>query len=183
MSHQFEELHHRQRRLRWRILLWSFVRHVFVVRGHSRTIFTFTIFTIDDWEAIESKMSEFENPDMGNYEKLHRSGLEWNAWSRVSELIELLSTWENLCIGKVFGIGEHKFQGKHFPISCSLAEQFPVRSWREFIGKVFESSLRPAREFMILHWRVNVEVIETSHISASIYIHEQGQVEHVATQP
>lgn len=124
------------RELSFDIVLWF--------AGIRGNIFHFHYFHDRDWKPIESEMprsfSQIQTWAIMNVRR--RSELEWNAWSR--ELLTdkrptLLSTWENLCIWKVFDIGKHNFQGNDFAIIFTLVNQFSVRT-RQESGRKSQSS-------------------------------------------
>lgn len=157
-----------------------------MIRRHlkiQRKIFTFTIFTIATEIQLSRRFLIFSNPDMANYENLDRSELEWFAWSRAGSLIKLLSTWENLCIGKVsLDIGKHNFQGEHFSIIFSLINPFSIRnrSWK-FLKTIewIRLQLWPEHEvydFKKFQWWVNEKWIETWHVELPNYRHAKSNM-------
>lgn len=117
---------------------------------HSWNIFAFTIFTIDDWTAIEAEKSEFPK---SRHEQLWKIQPDLD-WSGALDLLRVnrFRSWvlEAIYVFEKFSDStierkkkKHNFQGEYFAIDFSLVNPFRVRNrawdaWECFKSFIFK---------------------------------------------
>lgn len=132
-------------------------------------------FTITTGNQLSRIFRKVENPDMGNYENLNRSGLEWLGRVLTRQLItspEYLRIFMSL---KSLSLSKNIISGRTFPNNLHISRSNLGSESRNFLRASQQGfNFAPGISYD-LHRSANAKVIETWHVTSLLIEHRQAK--------